>query len=131
MRNRTGNQDVKAGTVLTARHIALSSDTGSLTVAGTLDASGPAGGVIDLAAGGDLVAEEGARLIATARQSGQSGGEVHLSSAAGRIVLDREGASIDTSGANAEAGGLGAGGVGVVGGGAAVVSPSRTSTTLS
>ncbi|MDH4479337.1 MAG: filamentous hemagglutinin family protein [Rhodoferax sp.] len=91
VRVRSGDLDVGTGSSITARSIALSTDNGNLTVSGTLDASGPSGGTIDLYAAsasgsntGKLVLN-GATLLANATQVATSaagslgdGGRINL-----------------------------------------------------
>jgi len=78
VRVRSGDLAVGAGSTLTARAIALSADDGKLTVAGTLDASGPSGGSIDLfaasagSANTGKLALTGATLLADATQAATS-----------------------------------------------------------
>lgn len=97
VRNRTGDQSVLAGTTLTAAEVTLSSDTGTLSVAGTLDASGAQGGQIRLGAGRGVAIESGALLSAHAEAADGDGGQIQLMSTAGRIALN-SGARIDTGG---------------------------------
>ena len=78
VRVRSGDLAVGAGSTITGRTIALSTDNGNLTVAGTLDASGPSGGTIDLYAASAGSANTGhlsltgATLIANATQASTS-----------------------------------------------------------
>jgi filamentous hemagglutinin family protein len=100
LRNRSGDQGVAAGTVLQAQQIALTSDAGALTVAGTLQAGGSdsvnAGGV-RLQAGGDVTLQAGAQVTAHARGTGEAGGTVLIGTQAGRIDL-QSGAVLAASG---------------------------------
>ena len=107
-RVRSGDVVVAAGDVLRAARLRIGVDAGSLDVFGTLDASGPRGGAIDLfaqsaGAGGGLTVHPGARLLA--RGSGwASGGSVTLGIAAapgalggGQLTL-AAGSLVDVSG---------------------------------
>lgn len=77
IRNRFGDQRLDAtGPGLSARHIGLSSDSGSLTVSGRLDASGAPATTITLASGNTLTVDSGATI--SAHGTGASGGEVQL-----------------------------------------------------
>lgn len=67
---------VAEDTTLTAQHINLSADTGSISVEGTLSADGAQGGEIRLAAG-DVLDVSGA-LSARATEAGASGGRIEL-----------------------------------------------------
>uniref|UniRef100_UPI0013797F95 hypothetical protein n=1 Tax=Escherichia coli TaxID=562 RepID=UPI0013797F95 len=73
VRNRMGAQSLPGGARLAAQQIELSSDAGSLTVAGDIVGlkSGAGGGQIQLNADGDLVIASGARL-STAGNGGSS-----------------------------------------------------------
>lgn len=105
VRVRSGDLAVGAGSTITGRSIAMSTDNGNLTVAGTLDASGPSGGAIDLFAASAGSANTGhlsltgATLIANATQASTSaagslgdGGRVTLgvsnTGSTGGAVLD-------------------------------------------
>lgn len=96
-RNRSGDQVLDADTTLKAQRLAISADSGRLDVLGTLDASGAQGGRIDLAAGQDVQVASGAVLRAAATGANQAGGQVNVSSTAGRIGL-ASGATVDTRG---------------------------------
>jgi len=78
VRVRRGDLEVGAGSSITARAIALSTDNGNLRVSGTLDASGPIGGTIDLYAASAGSAKTGtlsltgATLLAKATQAATS-----------------------------------------------------------
>lgn len=97
VRVRQGDQSLD--TTLQAQRVALSTDTGSLTLgAGALiDAHAPQGGLVQLSAGQDLVMASGARIVADSTRAGANGGDVLLSSANGKITLN-EGASISAQG---------------------------------
>ena len=103
-RNRIGNQTLAAGSTLKARSIAITADTGGITVAGTLDASGRSGdrgGRVDLSARDDLALVAGVRVLATAyRQGGANaaGGELRIGTRDGQVSLGAD-VLIDTSGA--------------------------------
>ena len=88
-RIRTGDT-VIAGTN-TARSFNLSTDTGSITVTGTIDAGGVLGGTIALAAGGGLTLASGAVLSVAAEEydAAGKGGTISLSTRGlGGGVLD-------------------------------------------
>ncbi|MBC7731807.1 MAG: hypothetical protein H7306_07895, partial [Bacteriovorax sp.] len=111
VRNRVGDQlFAGGGPGLAAHHIALASDGGSLTVAGTLDASGASGTSVVLAAGNTLTLTDGALI--SAHGSGRAGGEVQLMAGTvtdgsllpnGQVMLN--GGVIDTSAASGGADG--------------------------
>ncbi len=82
IRNRTGDQIVAAGGPgLSAAHISIASDAGSLDVSGSLRASGVAEPSIQLAGGKALNILPGAQLAANG--TGAQGGLVSLSSGTG------------------------------------------------
>jgi filamentous hemagglutinin family protein len=93
LRVRTG--DVALDTSLRAARIEIAADEGSLTVgarsATTLDARAAGGGVVQLAAGADLVLGAGARIDAG---GAGAGGDVLLASTQGQVRLDA-GAQVD------------------------------------
>lgn len=94
----------RAADVVTARHFKLSADGGSITVGGTIDASGNAGGgSIELDAMNDLTLSNGSFVLArgTSAASGAAdayshGGSVELSSRTGTLSMEA-GASVDVS----------------------------------
>lgn len=100
LRVRQGDLTLDRG--LQARRIVLAADIGTLTLgsAAALDARAPAGGVVQLAAGGDLRLVGGARIDAGATRSGNNGGDVLLTSSDGRIRI-AAGAAIDSRGDDA------------------------------
>ena len=80
-----------------ASSFSLAADAGSITVTGTIDVSGAAGGVIVLSAKNDLTVAAGARLLANAGDGGERSGLIELSSADGTMDL-RAGARIEALG---------------------------------
>ncbi len=90
--------------IVVARHFKLSADAGSITIGGTIDATGAAGGgSIELDAMNDLTLSNGSFVLArgTSAASGASdpyshGGNVALSSRAGTLKMEA-GASVDVS----------------------------------
>ena len=112
-RVRTGNVVID-GTA-TARTFSLSADQGTITVsgAGLIDASGPTGGTIMLAAGGGVVLQSGARLTVAGKDfnSAGKGGSVSLETRglnAGTVDV-QAGATVDLSVATNGAGSAAAG----------------------
>jgi filamentous hemagglutinin family protein len=108
VRNRSGDQTLASDVpALVAEHISLSSDSGSLSIAGHLDAGQATDAHVTLAAGQTLTLAEGARI--TAHSTGSQGAEVALMAGTaqwqadgsmlgnGQIVLN--GGVIDTSAA--------------------------------
>ena len=81
LRVRTG--DVRVDDLATARDFTLAADAGSIFIGGggLIDASGPTGGRIDLAASGSVVLENGARLSVAGEDfsSAGKGGVISLS----------------------------------------------------
>jgi len=97
IRVRTGASVVVDG-VAKAYTFNLSADLGSITVSGTIDASGTTGGSISLASRGDLALDPGAVLTVSASQfdSAGKGGSVNLSA----------GTSLSTAGSTTTGGGF-------------------------
>ena len=90
IRLRSGNVAIPSGDTVRAEHITLTADTGRISVSGTLDASrGTKGGTIALYAGNDLTLTSSSRLDAKKSGPGNGdGGQVLLSTAAGRLTLE-------------------------------------------
>ncbi|GGF18423.1 hypothetical protein GCM10011611_25420 [Aliidongia dinghuensis] len=87
---------------LTARDVELSAATGNLTVSGRIDASGPDGGTIRLAAGNSVTVEGSASLDAHASTADGNPGSVFLGiggQSTGRLTL-ASGSSIDVTGSD-------------------------------
>jgi len=114
VRNRSGDQQVAAGTSLAARNITLSADAGTLTIAGKLDASGASGTRIVLAGGDGVAIDAGAAI--TAHSTGGAGSQVQLLGGDRQLQADGtftgtggavlfNGGSIDTSAATGGANG--------------------------
>ena len=86
LRVRTGDIVVAnaAGVANVARDFSLSTDAGSISVTGTIDASGKTGGKISLIAGGNLTVESSGHLTTHAEEfsSAGKGGEIHLEAGA-------------------------------------------------
>lgn len=105
LRVRSGDVELQRG--VTAQRIEIAADGGALTVGSTgaalLDAHAPAGGVVQLAAQGDVVLGAQARIDARSSRSGANGGDVLLASSVGRLRLDAA-ATIDAGGDNAQVG---------------------------
>ncbi|MCB5190616.1 filamentous hemagglutinin family protein [Methylobacillus arboreus] len=85
LRVRTGDVNIAAADVVNAESFVLSADTGAITVAGTIDASGQDGGSIRLYSKNDLTIVAGGSLQARAAASDGKGGDVLLSSENGTI----------------------------------------------
>jgi filamentous hemagglutinin family protein len=94
---RVRNGDVTVSSVK-ASSFRLGTDSGAITVNGTIDASGVTGGSIALFAGGDLTLASGSRLKASGNHvdAAGKGGSVDLESVNGTIDL-RSGSVIDLS----------------------------------
>src|SRR5262249_35977935 len=106
LRVRAGDLALAAGETMRAHEVKLVTDTGHIAIAGTIDASGPAGGGrIELAAGSSLTLAEGSVLTAAGTSTGigaadafADGGLVRVENRdyAGRLVF-ASGATIDVS----------------------------------
>ena len=99
LRDRTGNLTVNAGDTLSAHSVDLTADMGSVTMAGTIDASGDKGGSVEIYAGQDLDLSSTGKIYAKAQGAGtgQAGGEVTLGSTSGMLRME-SGSLIDVSG---------------------------------
>jgi filamentous hemagglutinin family protein len=96
----SGNLDLAAGESITARHVALTADTGIVTIEGKIDASGSGErGTIDLAAGTDLSIGSTAIMLANAADNTTLGGHVTLSARTGNLAV-AEGADLEAKGLN-------------------------------
>jgi len=85
----SGNLDLAAGSSITAQSVVLTADTGSISVAGTIDASSASGGGnIALSARNDLSLASTGILAANGIGTGISGGQIELASTAGSVNLD-------------------------------------------
>ena len=79
--------DVFIDGMAVARQFALAADQGSITVAGTVDAAGPTGGMIQLAANQNVTLSESARLTVAGQRfdSAGKGGEITLEAGGQRL----------------------------------------------
>src|SRR5262249_8527653 len=102
----SGNLELSAGQSLTAHDVLLSSDTGAVSIAGTINAAGDStsasGGRIRLLGGNGVSVASSARLDARAGSSAQEAfpadsGSVEIAASAGRVNV-AQGALIDVSG---------------------------------
>ncbi|KAB2322282.1 filamentous hemagglutinin N-terminal domain-containing protein [Betaproteobacteria bacterium SCN1] len=97
LRVRGGDLSIAAGDTVRAQVIRIAADAGDIGVAGTLDASGEAGGRIALHAGNDLNVLAGAVLLARSGGADASGGVIGLGSRDGALDL-APGSTLDVSG---------------------------------
>ena len=91
-----------AGNALTAHDVALEADHGNIEVDGLIDASGPSGGSVLLAAAGNVVVN--GTIDAQGTGNGQNGGTVQLETTGGSMLLNA-GSLIDLGAGAAGAGG--------------------------
>jgi filamentous hemagglutinin len=104
LRARNGDLSIGAGQTVRAERIALSADSGSIDIHGTLNANGAQGGHISAYAGDSLTLHNGAWIEASATRAGADGGRVELGAGNGSLDL-AAGSTIDVrAGAGAEAG---------------------------
>lgn len=96
LRVRTGDVELKTATVK-AENVSIAADAGSLTVTGTVDARAEQGGVVRLAAGGDMTLGPGGRILASSSRAGANGGDVLLASKAGTVKVAAD-STIDAGG---------------------------------
>jgi filamentous hemagglutinin family protein len=104
-----GNIDIAAGQNLAAQTVTLTADAGTISVEGTIDASGAGGGSIGLW-GGQGVTLDGGSLLATASDATKQGGEVVLGTQIGANngsgadgIIDLASGTIDVANAAAAA----------------------------
>ena len=83
-RVRTG--DVLLDGLATAHTVELAADQGNISVAGTIDASGATGGMIDLAASGSVIVEPNAHLSVAGTKFDNAGKGGSISLAAGQEI---------------------------------------------
>ena len=83
---RVRNGDVLLDGLATAQTFDLSADNGSITVTGTIDASGATGGTIDLAASGSVILEQNSRLSVAGKNFDSAGKGGSVSLAAGQEI---------------------------------------------
>lgn len=124
LRLRQGDLQIAATDSVKASNITLSTDNGSIDIAGVLDASGARGGKVKVYAKNDLTLRTGSQVLAKAESAGGKGGEILLSAETGEVkaeVLDgsqqrlADAALIDVSGAGGGTVTLRAGRVGAAG----------------
>jgi filamentous hemagglutinin family protein len=104
---RVGSGDVLLDGLATAHRFALSTDNGTISVTGTIDASGATGGTIDLAASGSVLLEQNSHLSVAGQNFDNAGKGGSVSLAAGQeingnidgsaVVDIQAGATIDLS----------------------------------
>ena len=84
----SGDLDLAAGSSITAQNVVLTADSGAVTIAGTINASGTGGGgSIVLSAHNDVSLASTGQLQANGL-SGTAGGTIELASTAGAVQLD-------------------------------------------
>jgi hypothetical protein len=93
---QSGDLNIAAGDVVNARAVEFTTDTGSLNVAGRINATASEGGRVRLSAGGNVVVQQSASIDARAT-TGTEGGFVELATRGGTI--DMQGV-INVSGAS-------------------------------
>lgn len=104
MRIRNGDVTVAADDTVQAENIILSADAGSLTVAGTLDASAAKDSMIGLYGGNGVTLSGSANLNAASSEDGAAGGTVEVATSNGYLDL-QSGSSINVSGGGGGEGG--------------------------
>ena len=95
---RSCNGDLAIDTDVTSQTVAVTADSGSITLASTITAqTDTEGGRVELNAGSDIDLAAGSRIDAKAAGTNQDGGTVFLNAAEGDIQF-REDSTIDVSG---------------------------------
>jgi filamentous hemagglutinin family protein len=100
---RVREGSVALDSAIKAQRVSVSADGGQLALSAAIDARGATGGVVRLAAAGDVTLGSGASIDARSSRSGAGGGDVLLGSSAGTIRIDPH-ASIDAGGDDASDG---------------------------
>jgi filamentous hemagglutinin family protein len=95
LRLRTGGLDTTGSGTLRARNITIAADAQPLSIDSVLEASGPAGGNVQLWGGQGVILESGARLFA--RGTAGDGGTVVVSAGGGQLASSA-GVVLDVSG---------------------------------
>ena len=99
------NDNLSLANNVTAQNVTLTADAGMLSIDKSINASGAKGGTISLFGGQGVVLASTARLLATASDAAERGGDVVIGTEVGGI-LDLQGGLIDVSNtANAANGG--------------------------
>lgn len=98
LRARTGDITLAAGDTVQAKQVTISADAGSITVAGTVSASGAQGGQVGLYAGQSVMLASGSRVDAAATAAGGDGGRVEIGAGSGALDL-QTGSTVDVSAA--------------------------------
>jgi filamentous hemagglutinin family protein len=101
LRSREG--DLALAGPIQAERLRVAADAGSVRLAGTVDARAAAGGVVQLAAGNDVILADTARIDARSTAAGSSGGDVLLAAATGRVAV-APGAGVHAGGDDASDG---------------------------
>lgn len=86
---RIGNGDVVINDVVTTHDFRLTTDSGAITLGGTIDASGVDGGRVEMFARDELVLTSAARIDASSSAEGEEGGQVTLGTTQGYLSFDK------------------------------------------
>jgi filamentous hemagglutinin family protein len=97
---RVREGDVALGGAVKAQRVSVSADGGQLALSADIDARSATGGVVRLAAAGDVTLGSGASIDARSSRIGAAGGDVLLGSGEGTIKIDPS-ARIDAGGDDA------------------------------
>jgi filamentous hemagglutinin len=96
LRARTGDVQIPGDETVQAHDFTLTTDTGAITVAGLIDASGAKGGRIGLYGENGVTLQDGALLDAHATEADKRGGRVELAAGSGMLDL-QAGSRIDVT----------------------------------
>lgn len=94
-RIRTGDLSIAATDTVTAHQLRIAADGGSIDLAGTIDASGRAGGRVELWAGGNVTLRRGSAINAAARGVDEVGGTVILGARTGTVTMEADQPGLD------------------------------------
>lgn len=101
---RVRADDLSLNTSVKAAMVALTSDSGKVTLGGQskIDATALQGGVVQLQAKGDLTLQTGAQVLAQSTRAGANGGDILLSSTSGQVLLGKATVKADSEGDTAD-----------------------------
>lgn len=95
IRIRTGDLSIAATDTVTAHELRIATDGGSIDLAGTIDASGRAGGRVELWAGDNVTLRRGSAINASARGLDEVGGTVILGARTGTVAMEADQPGLD------------------------------------
>lgn len=95
LRIRSGDLSIAATDAATTHELRIATDSGSIDFAGTIYASGRAGGRVELWAGGNVTLRRGSAINAAARGVDEAGGTVILGARTGTVTMEADQSGLD------------------------------------